>query len=175
MAPTTDDKNFRLPLTVRPRRYAATLTLDLQAQTFSGEQTVSLLLEQPTQELTLHAIALELGRVSLRAGGRTLSPTSITPRPVSETVVLRFEQPVPAGEAELDVAWTGHFTKGLRGLYLSGKVTATQFEAADARRVFPCFDEPAFKARWALSVRVPSALTALSNGAIASEVTEGSL
>ena len=53
------------------------------------------------------------------------------------------------------MAWTGRFTEGLRGLYPAGKVAATQFEAADARRLFPCFDEPAFKARWALTVRVP--------------------
>ncbi|MBF5044549.1 M1 family metallopeptidase [Aggregicoccus sp. 17bor-14] len=175
MAPTTDDKNFRLPLTIRPRRYAATLTLDLQAQSFQGEQTIALSLEKPAQEVVLHAIALELGRVALRAGGRTLTPASVTALPVSETVVLRFAEAVPAGDCELDVAWTGHFTKGLRGLYLAGKVAATQFEAADARRVFPCFDEPAFKARWALSVRVPPGVTALSNGAVVSDVNEGAL
>src|SRR3712207_8759495 len=47
-------------------------------------------------------------------------------------------------------------TEGLRGLYQAGKVAATQFEAADARRLFPCFDEPAFKARWAITVRIPT-------------------
>ncbi len=76
-------------------------------------------------------------------------------RPVSETVVLELDDELPAGDARLHLRWTGRFTDGLRGLYLAGSVAATQFEAADARRVFPCFDEPAFKCTWALTVKVP--------------------
>ncbi|ATB50859.1 M1 family metallopeptidase [Corallococcus macrosporus] len=175
MAHPTEDKNFRLPTSIRPRRYAATLTLDLDAKSFSGQQTIDLDVSAPSNELILHGIALALSDVTFRAGGQSRKPASIQPVAVSETVVLRFDEALPAGAASLDVTWTGRFTEGLRGLYQAGKVAATQFEAADARRLFPCFDEPAFKARWALTVRVPRGLTVLGNGPVVKETQEGPL
>ena len=63
MTHATDDKNFRLPLTIRPRRYAATVTLDMEAKSFTGQQTIELELEKPSKEIILHAIALQLGEV----------------------------------------------------------------------------------------------------------------
>ncbi|WNG21261.1 M1 family aminopeptidase [Cystobacter fuscus] len=174
MAHLTQDKNFRLPLSVRPRRYAATLTLDLEARAFTGVQTIELELERPTDEIILHAIALKIGEVLFRTSdGRICVCNDVRVAPESETVVLRFPEQLPAGAGALDVAWTGRFTEGLRGLYMAGKVAATQFEAADARRLFPCFDEPAFKARWALTVQVPVGLTALSNGRLEREESDG--
>ncbi|HSP77551.1 MAG TPA: M1 family metallopeptidase, partial [Myxococcaceae bacterium] len=175
MAHATDDKNFRLPLSIRPQRYAATLTLDLEAKAFTGRQRIELKVEKPSDEIILHAIALKLGEVTFHAGGRSWKPAEVREVPVSETVVLRFDEPLPTGEGALEVAWTGRFSEGLRGLYLAGKVAATQFEAADARRLFPCFDEPAFKARWALTVRVPPGLTTLANGALVKDEADGEL
>ncbi|NVJ23491.1 MULTISPECIES: M1 family metallopeptidase [Myxococcus] len=175
MAHPTEDKNFRLPTAVRPSRYAATLTLDLDAKSFSGQQTVDVELAEPTREIILHAIALQLGDVTFRSGNAQHKPASIRPVAVSETVVLTFDAPLPKGPATLELAWTGPFTDGLRGLYMAGKVAATQFEAADARRVFPCFDEPAFKAKWALGVRVPKGLAVLGNGTIIKEEQDGAL
>ncbi|AKQ63089.1 Membrane alanine aminopeptidase N [Myxococcus hansupus] len=175
MAHPTEDKNFRLSTSIRPRRYAATLTLDLDAKSFSGQQTLELDLSAPSKEIILHAIALELGEVTFRAGNTQHKPASIQPVAASETVVLRFDEALPTGAATLDIAWTGRFTEGLRGLYQAGKVAATQFEAADARRLFPCFDEPAFKARWALTVRVPQGLTVLGNGPVVKDTQEGNL
>ena len=173
MAHLTEDKNFRLPSTVRPRRYAATLTLDMDAKAFSGQQTLDVEVTGPTQEIILHAIALQVGEVTFRAGGQQRKPASIQAVAQSETVVLRFDAPLPTGAATLDVAWTGRFTEGLRGLYLAGKVAATQFEAADARRLFPCFDEPAFKAKWSLTVRVPQGLTVLGNSPVVKQEQDG--
>jgi puromycin-sensitive aminopeptidase len=176
MAHLTEDKNFRLPLSVRPQRYAATLTLDLEARAFTGLETIELELEKPTDEIILHAIALKLGEVVFRTrDGRICVSNEVRAVPESETVVLRFPEQLPSGAGSLDVAWTGRFTEGLRGLYMAGQVAATQFEAADARRLFPCFDEPAFKARWALTVQVPSGLTALSNGRLEREESDGHL
>ncbi|WP_342376860.1 M1 family metallopeptidase [Myxococcus stipitatus] len=173
MAHPTEDKNFRLPTTVRPQRYAATLTLDLGAKSFTGQQTVEVEVSAPTREIILHAIALQVGEVTFRSGGTQLKPSSIRAVEVSETVVLGFDAPLPQGRATLEVAWKGPFTDGLRGMYLAGKVVATQFEAADARRVFPSFDEPAFKAKWALSVRVPQGLAVLGNGPVVKEEQDG--
>ncbi|HEY6099315.1 MAG TPA: M1 family aminopeptidase, partial [Anaeromyxobacter sp.] len=94
--------------------------------------------------------------------------------PASETVVLRFAEPIPPGEAILAISWRGTISAGLRGMYLAAPdLAATQFEAADARRVFPCFDEPSFKARWKLSIEAPRGASVLSNGKQVAEEDRG--
>ncbi len=172
MAPLSDDRNFRLSRTVLPRRYDAQVSLDLEQKAFSGRQTVELSVEGATRQIVLHGISLEVQRAQLQAGGKTLTPT-VAVLPQSETLVLTFGEELPVGAASLQVDWKGKFTEGLRGLYLAGKVASTQFEAADARRLFPCFDEPAFKARWAIGIEVPDGLASLGNGPIVSEEVKG--
>ena len=167
-----DDRNFRLSRDVLPRRTQATLTLDLERRTFAGEAQLTLSVARPVRRIVLHGVELDVSHAEVHAGGNA-QRASVSMRPVSETVVLEFENEVPQGEARLDLRWTGHFTEGLRGLYLAGSVAATQFEAADARRVFPCFDEPAFKCTWALSVKVPPGLVALGNGRVLGEELDG--
>ncbi len=162
----TDDRTFRLPLDVRPRRYEAILSVHLEAKSFSGTERIELTAAEPVSELVLHAAELDLTRAALHAGGRVLEATSVTQAAASETVILRFAEPVPRGVATLELAWTGRMTAGLRGLYpAGGGLAATQFEAADARRVFPSFDEPGFKASWRLAVEAPAGAVVLSNGA----------
>jgi puromycin-sensitive aminopeptidase len=165
MTDRPDDRNFRLSRDVLPRRYETHLAVDFSAKSFRGSQRVTLSIARPVREFLLHALGLDVTRVELQSGTKVY-PARVSVLPVSETVLLSFDAEVAAGEATLHVDWTGHFSDGLRGLYLAGDVAATQFEAADARRVFPCFDEPAFKARWALSVEVPEGLSVLSNGAV---------
>jgi puromycin-sensitive aminopeptidase len=169
---TTDDRNFRLSRDVLPRRTQAALTLDMEARTFAGEAELTLSVERPVRSIVLHAVELDVSQAEVHSAGR-VSRGRVQVRPVSETVVLELDAEVPAGEARLVLRWTGRFTEGLRGLYLAGSVAATQFEAADARRVFPCFDEPAFKCTWALTVKVPPKLVALSNGRVLAEELEG--
>ncbi len=154
-------KNFRLPLDVTPARYSAHLAPDLKAGTFEGRMELEVTLEKPRREIFLHAVDLSLTRVRARPSLRA----TVTSDAASETVTLQFAEELPKGTHVLDVAWTGKFSPGLRGLYRAGPLAVTQFEAADARRVFPCFDEPAFKARWSLQlVGLPEGAVALSNG-----------
>jgi len=173
MANRPDDRNFRLSRDVLPRRYEAHLAVDIAEKSFRGSERMALSIAKPLREFSLHALELDITRVELRCG-ETVHKPKVSVLPLSETVLLAFDTELPSGEATLHVDWTGHFSDGLRGLYLAGDVAATQFEAADARRVFPCFDEPAFKARWALSVEVPEGLCVLSNGAMADSSPSGS-
>jgi puromycin-sensitive aminopeptidase len=163
-------KDFRLPLDARPVRYAAHLAPDLDHARFDGRMEVEVRFDKPRRELILHAVELSVERARVRAGARTVKVRSIEVDAESETVTLSFEEEVPAGIATVDLAWSGKFSPGLRGLYRAGPVAVTQFEAADARRVFPCFDEPAFKARWSLQLlQVPAGAAAISNGRIAKD------
>jgi puromycin-sensitive aminopeptidase len=164
MPPSTADRDFRLPADVRPRRYDAFLSVDLSAGSFRGRIRIALALDGPRSEIALHGVGLEVSRAVLRAGGAE-RPARPEAAATSETLTFRTGEPVPAGEAELEVEWSGRFSPGLRGMYRAGPLAATQFEAADARRVFPCFDEPGFKAPWALTLEVPRGAVALSNGA----------
>jgi puromycin-sensitive aminopeptidase len=157
-------KNFRLPTDCKPVRYGAHLAPDLEAGTFEGRLELEVSLEAPRREIHLHAVGLDVRRARARVQDRSLK-AALSADAESETVTLRFEEDLPSGSAILDLAWSGKFSPGLRGLYRAGPVAVTQFEAADARRVFPCFDEPAFKARWnVVLVGLREGLTALSNG-----------
>ncbi len=163
--PPITDAAYRLPLEVRPLRYDALLSVDVEGRRFQGELTLSLRLDSPAAELVLHAIELEVTSAVAEAGGGR-QPATVTPVAVSETLRLAFARPLPAGPVALRLAWRGRFCDGLRGLYLAGPgLAATQFEAADARRVFPCLDEPGFKAPWRLTVEAPAGAVVLSNGA----------
>src|SRR5207247_2604495 len=90
-----------------------------------------------------------------------------------QTVTLRFPRALPAGEAWLVLRFAGRLGEHLRGFYAASadgrRYAFSQCEAADARRIFPCFDEPAFKARLRLAVTVPSGLRAVSNRPIERE------
>ena len=159
-------KNFRLPLDVRPRRYRAEVRIDPGADRFEGALSIELALERPRDALHLHAVGLELASARAEvSGGRTLDGRA-TLDAESETVTLTFAEPLPAGATTLRLAYRGAFSPGLRGLYRAGGIAVTQFEAADARRVFPCFDEPAFKAIWEVTLAgVPAGAVTISNGA----------
>jgi puromycin-sensitive aminopeptidase len=167
MAHPTEDRNYRLPASPRPTRYDATLSIDMEGRRFSGHAVIHLTLAAAADEIVLHAADLDISRAVLRTGGGDRQVKLIDPIPASETVRFHLSAPAPAGTAELDLTWSGKMSTGLRGLYRAGDVAVTQFEAADARRVFPCFDEPDFKAVWALTLEAPAGMALLSNGAIA--------
>ncbi len=162
-------KNFRLPTDVKPIRYSAHLAPDLKAGIFEGRMELEVQLEKPRREIYLHAVGLEISRARARGAAKATAKLDAE----SETVTLEFEQDLPRGRLVLDIAWSGKFSPGLRGLYRAGPVAVTQFEAADARRVFPCFDEPAFKARWSIQlVGLPEGVKAIGNGPIIKDEKE---
>src|SRR2546430_6532836 len=165
-------KNFRLPTDCKPVRYSAHLAPDLAKGTFEGRMELEVRLRSPRREIHLHGIGLNVTRARACEKDRALK-AAIGADAESETITLRFEEELPPGNAMLDLAWNGSFSPGLRGLYRAGPLAVTQFEAADARRVFPCFDEPAFKARWNLQLMgLPEGLAAISNGQVVKDQKE---
>jgi len=168
----------RLPGKVRPKVYHLHLKVVPEERRFEGEVTIEIEALEATDRITLHALDLEISQAT---GGRegALLPARLSTDPASETVTLTFPQPIPAGPARLQLRFFGKLNRQLRGLYeahAEGETYAfTQFEATDARRMFPCFDEPGMKARFRLTVTVPSRLTALSNMPIVSEKVDGEM
>ncbi len=161
---TRYDRDFRLSKDVLPSRYELHLDLDLDRWTSSGRARIALRVAKPARELVLHAVELEIasatvdGAIALE-GHRTES--------AAQVVVLRFAEEIAAGEHTLEIAWSGGIRESLRGLYRSvrgeERYAATQFEAADARRAFPCFDEPEFKATFSVELTYPSGNAAIAN------------
>jgi puromycin-sensitive aminopeptidase len=163
MALPPTDRNFRLPRSIRPVRYDAFLSVDLERGAFTGRIRISLSVEREAAWIALHAAGLTVTRVTVTVGGTSLEG-KVDAYAASETILLATGDMIPVGRADLELTWTGAFSAGLRGLYRAGPLAATQFEAADARRVFPCLDEPGFKAPWSVAVEVPAGTAVLANG-----------
>ena len=163
------DRDFRLSKDVLPRRYDLKFDLDLDTWTSQGEERIALVTAKPTHELVLHSVELDITSASI--DGNALEGT--TAHDEAQVVVLRFANEIPAGQHILGVRWRGGIRESLRGLYRSmrgeERYAATQFEAADARRAFPCFDEPEFKAVFSLELVHPSGNAALANMPVSSQ------
>jgi len=167
------DRDFRLSKDVMPVRYGLRIEADLDSWKFGGAVDIDVTVHQPVAAVTLHALDLVIDRAVIDAGG-TAGPATVTVNPEAETVTLTPATPLPAGPARLSLQFSGTILERLRGFYRSHKdgarYAATQFEAADARRAFPCFDEPEFKARFAVTLVIPPGVTAIANGAVQHEV-----
>jgi aminopeptidase N/puromycin-sensitive aminopeptidase len=163
----------RLPQTVRPEHYTLTLTPDLKAATFSGTESIDVTLAEPANSITLNAAEIVFESVTVTAGGKHQKAT-VTLNKEKEQATFTVPEDLPAGKATLAITYAGILNNELRGFYLSKTArrnyAVTQFEAADARRAFPCFDEPAFKATYDITLVVDAGDTAISNGPIISDV-----
>ncbi len=162
----------RLPKTVIPMHYSLTFTPDLKAATFTGLETIDVELKEPSKTITLNSAEIEFKSVTVKAGGKELSATVATDN-TKEQTTFTFPDTLPAGPAVLTVHYTGILNDKLRGFYLSKtekrNYAVTQFESTDARRAFPSFDEPAFKATFSITLIIDKADTAISNSAIESD------
>jgi aminopeptidase N/puromycin-sensitive aminopeptidase len=159
----------RLPDTVRPEHYTLTLAPDLKAATFSGVETIDVTVAEPTDSITLNAAEITFQSVTVTGNGKKQTAT-VTLDKDKEQATFTFAKQLRAGDAKLSIAYTGILNNELRGFYLSKTArrnyAVTQFEPTDARRAFPSFDEPAFKATYDVSLIIDAADTAISNSAI---------
>ncbi len=157
----------RLPLEAIPLHYQITLAPDLARERFEGEETIDIRVDKPTSRLTLNALELEIRDAEFLVAGRT-EPATVATDAALQQATFSVARRLPVGSAKLKLRFSGTLNRELRGLYLSRaggrKYAITQFEATDARRAFPCFDEPALKASFSISVNVDKRDTAISNG-----------
>jgi puromycin-sensitive aminopeptidase len=172
---------YRLPRAVVPSRYDIRLEPDLTTFTFAGAETVAVTVSAPVTDIWLNAVELSIDSVALENDGGASQVGSATAETESERYRLSFATPITPGEWRLRLAFRGILNDKLRGFYrstykdpagVSRVLAATQFEATDARRAFPCWDEPDFKAVFASTLVIDPALTAVSNTAITSERVE---
>ena len=172
MSTATRPSRFRLPADVRPSDYHLHLEPDLDGATFRGEVRIDVRLERPRAEIVLHAADMRIEHATAEMNGAVVPLRPRLDRR-DETVTLRAGRPLPAGTAALRLRFAGALNRHLRGLYAARSGGApyafTQCEAADARRILPCFDEPAFKARFHVTVTARTGDSVIGNAPVARE------
>jgi len=154
----------RLSDAARPTHYALSLIVDPEKDRFAGDVTIDIELREPTRFIVLHGRELSLVRAEALVGGEYV-PVEIEERAAAggkgepEELVVRLARTVPPGHVQLRIAYSAPLVDVLTGLYRvrdgEDSFAFTQFQPADARRVFPCFDEPAFKVPFDVKVTTP--------------------
>lgn len=180
MTNASEDVDYRLPRNARPTRYRLRLEPDLERATFTGDESVELEVLASTSVIVMNACDLEVTEASI-ASGWTKSGDKMD-RPQTgvisldielERVTFAFATPLEPGRYTLDCAFQGELNDKLCGFYRSSftdengvehTIATTQFEETDARKAFPCFDEPDRKAVFDVTLDVPATMTAVSNG-----------
>jgi puromycin-sensitive aminopeptidase len=163
----TDPSAFRLPTAAVPRHYRLRLEPDLDALRYTGEVEIDLDVRRATPEVVLHAVDLDIAEAW--SGSEKLE---LRPEPARERLALVSARGFEAGAATLRLVFSAALREDMKGFYRSrytradgspGTLATTQFEATSARRCFPCFDEPAHKARFDVTLTAPKGRTAISN------------
>jgi puromycin-sensitive aminopeptidase len=152
-----------------PRRYDIELDTRVGRPTFTGTVTIEIDVLESTRRIEMHAHELlKLNRASVTVGGRTFEGI-IEQDAVAEMAAVEFTENVPEGRATLRIEYDGHISPTMEGLYLAQdgpeKCLTTQCEETDCRKIFPCWDEPTFKAQFAWKVTTDAENTVvLANG-----------
>ncbi|NNL86847.1 MAG: M1 family peptidase, partial [Myxococcales bacterium] len=160
-------RRIRLPGDVRPIEVSLHVEVRPQRdERFRGEVTHRLRLTRGRSAIEMHSDGLKVSRVRAESS-RGVMRGRVVADPGTQKIEIQFPDRLPAGEVTLSMAFRGKLRGDLRGLYgaRSGKrrYAFTQLEAAEARRFFPCLDEPAMKARFEISVTTDAGNTVLSN------------
>ncbi|MDZ7894319.1 MAG: M1 family metallopeptidase [Sphingobium sp.] len=162
----------QLPRNAVPHHYAIRVTPDAQNLRFTGQVVIDLDVTQPTQTLVLNAADLTIAKATIApAGGKAIAGTAKVDAD-AQTVTLDFGKPLKAGKYSLAMDYAGIINTQANGLFaLDYKDSAgadkralfTQFEAPDARRFVPSWDEPSYKATFDLTAIVPTGQFAVGN------------
>ncbi|NUP06453.1 MAG: M1 family metallopeptidase [Polyangiaceae bacterium] len=167
--PSSDEPTLagRLPTTVAPISYSLELRVDPTKETFTGRSTIAIRTKSAEKRLFLHGHDIRVTAASISSPSGTKQTVKVTALPDKSLLRLDWTGELPAGEHTVELEYEAPFGKELSGLYRverDGQSYAfTQFEALDARRAFPCFDEPSFKTPFDVTLVVPKGQVAVSN------------
>src|SRR5215510_2856174 len=162
----------RLPQDVVPQSYTLTFTPDLPTATFTGDEVIQVNIVKPAGSITLNSAELQFQKTTITQGGNS-QEAQVKFNTEKEQATLTTGSQLSAGPASIHIQFSGILNDKLRGFYLAKtkvrRYATTQFEATDARRAFPSFDEPGFKATFDITLVVDKDDTAISNGRIVSD------
>lgn len=170
-----------LPANVIPRHYELSLEPDFKKLTYRGTVVIDLDVAEESTSISLNTLELDILSTEILSGSTTISSTpKLSYNETTQTTTVAFEKSIPKGsKAQLRMAFTGILNDKMAGFYRStyknedgseAILATTQMEATDARRAFPCFDEPALKAKFTVTLIADKNLTCLSNMDVASEI-----
>jgi len=163
----------QLPRTAIPHHYAITVTPHAQRLTFDASVAIDLDVIKPTNQLTLNAADMTISSARLtpaKGGAALIGRVALDPK--AETATISFPRTLPDGAYHLSLVYSGKIHTQANGLFAldyknkegkDARSLFTQFEAADARRFVPSWDEPDYKATWDLTARVPANTMAVGN------------
>jgi aminopeptidase N len=169
----------KLPKTVVPIHYALDLKPDLEKLTLAGSEVVDIEVMAPTDRLVLNAVSMTVESAAFE--GDAGQAAAVTADAAAETVTFVFPRPISAGRHKLRVVYSAQINKFGRGLFMVDyptsegrkRMISSHLEPSDARRIFPSWDEPAFKASFELAVTLPEKFLAVSNMPVAREAPAG--
>jgi puromycin-sensitive aminopeptidase len=175
----TTPSAFRLPDIARPKKYTLSFEPDLARHTFKGTETITLQLNKPSNAIVLNAVELKIDSAKISGADLKQPIEGVgTLAQNKEQLTINFPTTLKPGVYKLALKFTGILNDKLRGFYSSvytdehGKkvpIATTQMEPTDARRMFPSFDEPAYKASYQITAIIDKNHKAISNAALASE------
>jgi puromycin-sensitive aminopeptidase len=171
---TSELDRYRLPRAVVPSHYDLVLEPDLDTAAFSGTVEVDVEVVEPVDEIVLNALDLDISSARLVGPNGTTLTGTVAYDADTERAMIDLDEAAAPGPWRLEMAFTGELNDKLVGFYKSTftddagtthTIAVTQMESTHARRAFPCWDEPDFKASFAITLVVADGLTALSNAA----------
>jgi aminopeptidase N len=172
----------QLPRTAIPSHYAVEVTPHADALTFDGKVAIDLKVIKPTRELVLNALHLAISQATVTPAGSRPLAGKISLDADQQTATFAFDRELAPGTYRLDIVYSGTINTQANGLFaldytnVDGKPARalfTQFEAADARRFVPSWDEPDYKATFDLTANVPADQMAVGNMPAASTKDAG--
>jgi alanyl aminopeptidase len=169
-----EETSHRLPGDVAPTFQSVRLDLDADKTNYTGSTRIEIVVRREAPAIRFHAVEMELKRISLHGprGDVALAPESVG----GGIVAAKAPSPIAPGAYTLTIDFANDFDTRAAGLYRlesEGHAYAfTQFEATDARKAFPCWDEPAYKFPYQMTIAVPEAHRAVSNTPVEKETVE---
>jgi aminopeptidase N len=169
----------KLSKSIVPTEYNIRIVPNVDARTFAGTEIIKIKVTEPVRQLVMNALELQVEGAMV--DDQPIAAGALKLERQQELVTIRLPSELSPGDHAVGLIFTGKINQQGQGLFYATyqeegtgdkkTLLGTQFEATDARRLFPCWDEPSFRARFQLTVVVPPTWSAVSNMPVESEST----